>query len=213
MWFLADMPSHPSCPSRWGEGGEGGALGASSALDKRTSPARTEACSAPPSELLRDYEGVSVSGCRVRARNTFDTTLRADLRHQMWIYTCCPTNNSFSLWKYVSLTRKSTVLKIKNTLAFSSRWWNSARLFFSVCLLMVWRIHPSKVGQSSRERLSVCCSAASRAVNKLTSWIRNKGNTRAASHGRSAATETLLEPRNIPRWIIDMLQAFNMQES
>lgn len=96
-----------------GVGGVGGALGASSALDKRTSPARTEACSAPPSELLRDYEGVSVSGCRVRARNTFDTTLRADLRHLMWIYTCCPTNNSFSLWTYVSLTMKSTVLKKK----------------------------------------------------------------------------------------------------
>lgn len=200
------MPSHPSCPSRWG-----GALGASSALDKRTSPARTEACSAPPSELLRDYEGVSVSGCRVRARNTFDATLREDIQHLMWIYTCCPTNNSFSLWKYVSLTMKSTVLK--NTLALSSRWWNSARLFFSFCLLMVWRIHARKMGQSSSERLSVCCSTASRAVNKLTSWIRNKGNTTAASHGRSFATETLLEPRSIPRWIIDMLQAFNMQES
>lgn len=87
------------------------------------------------------------------------------------------------------------------------------KLVLSFCLLMVWRIHPSKVGQSFCERLSVCSSTASQAVNKITSWIRNKGNTRAASHGLSSTTETLLEPWSILLWIIDILQAFNMEES
>lgn len=63
------------------------------------------------STLLWDEEGVSVSGCRVRARNgsclefwrlkvTLDATLRKDIQHLIRIYIRCPTNSSLCLWMY-----------------------------------------------------------------------------------------------------------------
>lgn len=131
-------------------------------------------------QLLRDWEGVSVSGCRAGAQPqkgswklkvTFDATLGKKIQHLIWFSIGRPTNDSFFHWKYGfgQWWNPRPWKQADEKVAASSHWRRGSAL-----LLFIDRAHSSttsrlcssKLGQSFCEHL-----AASHTVDKATSEL------------------------------------------
>lgn len=148
MGFLANAPLHPCCPRR---GGGGGCTWNILPVFQEKLPCTRSSVLTTAIQLLRDWEGVSVSGCRAGAQNsswtefwklkvTFDATPRRKIQHLIRISICRPTNNGFFHWKYGFGQWWNRWLwnRADEKAAASSRWRRGSALLFSTfCSLTV----------------------------------------------------------------------------